>query len=47
MSRKPIDLMKIREADALMREARRLDAHVRLPSLFDLERMLFHGKTYR
>lgn len=40
MSHQPIDLAKIREGDTLMREARRLDPHVRLPSHCDLERIL-------
>jgi Arc/MetJ-type ribon-helix-helix transcriptional regulator len=45
MSRKPIDLVKIREADALMREARGLNARVRLPLSFDLERILSMAKS--
>lgn len=40
-----IDLVRIREADELMREARRVNPHVRLPSLSDLERILSMPKT--
>lgn len=40
MSHKPLDLALIREGDALMREARRLNPDVRMPSSFELERMI-------
>lgn len=45
MSPNLISLTKIREGDELLRAARRLDPHVRIPSLFDLERMLPVPKT--
>ena len=45
MNPKPINLMQIRQADELMREAIRLNPHVRIPTLSDLERMLPMAKT--
>jgi hypothetical protein len=44
MSPNLTSLTKIREGDELLREARRLNPHVRLPTLSDLERILLMGK---
>jgi len=45
MSYKLLSLTRIREGDTLLRLAQQLDAHVRLPSLPDLERILLMAKS--
>jgi len=35
--KKPIDLAKVREGDALLRRAKKLDPNVRMPTLDDLQ----------